>query len=65
MKFSCIPDSGRCKKWTFNGLQIFHFVIAMCYLWAGMVEFIRNPPYFDAYGDAGISTALPSGLFKV
>jgi len=37
----------------------------MGFLWAGIVEFIRNPPYFDAYGDASALHDLPEGLFEV
>ena len=32
--------------------QFLHFCISMFFLWAGVVEFINHPPYFDAYGDA-------------
>ncbi len=46
-------------------LQVLHFLISMGYLWAGVVEFIRNPPFFDAYGDATESIDLPQGFFKV
>lgn len=53
-----------CKDYFFDGLQVVHFVIAMGFLWAGIVEFIRNPPYFDAYGDAATLNDLPKGLFE-
>ena len=47
-------------------LQIIHFFVAMGLLWAGIVEFIRNPPFFDAYGDAtSAQNELPTGLFEV
>lgn len=36
----------------------------MGFLWAGIVEFIKNPPYFDAYGDASTQNNLPEGLFE-
>ncbi len=55
----------RLKKCCYSFLQILHFLISMGYLWAGFVEFIRNPPFFVAYGDAGTNVHLPPGLFKV
>ena len=58
----------RRKSWKeafFDVLQVFHFLVAMGFLWAGIVEFIRNPPYFDAYGDASTLNDLPEGLFEV
>ena len=58
----CLGRFGR--KCTFL-FQILHFLISMCYLWAGVVEFIRNPPYFDAYGDADSHIDLPPNLFEV
>eukprot|EP00794_Sanderia_malayensis_P001086 gene1086-427_t len=45
-------------------LQFFHFLLSMAYLWAGVVEFVRNPPFFDAYGDATASIDLPRGFFQ-
>eukprot|EP00112_Aurelia_sp_Birch-Aquarium-sp1_P003015 Seg1338.4 transcript_id=Seg1338.4/GoldUCD/mRNA.D3Y31 product="hypothetical protein" protein_id=Seg1338.4/GoldUCD/D3Y31 len=57
----CLGKFGR--KWQF-AFQVFHFLISMCYLWAGVVEFIRNPPYFDAYGDADSHIDLPPKLFE-
>lgn len=54
-----------CKDYLSDALQVFHFLVAMCFLWAGLVEFIRNPPYFDAYGDAATLNDLPKGLFEV
>ena len=50
----------------FKTLQILHFGVVMFYLWAGLVEFINNPPFFDAYGDAlsGLNK-LPEGVFAV
>jgi len=45
-------------------LQIIHFLIVMFYLWAGIVEFINNPPFFDAYGDALSKNKLPEGIFQ-
>ena len=62
------PSLNRRKTWKevfFDGLQVFHFLVAMSFLWAGIVEFIKNPPYFDAYGDASTQNNLPEGLFKV
>ena len=53
------------KEYFFDTLQVVHFLIAMGFLWAGVVEFIRNPPYFDAYGDATTLNDLPEGLFEV
>lgn len=53
-----------CKENLFNVLQVFHFLVAMGFLWAGIVEFIKNPPYFDAYGDASTRNDLPQGLFQ-
>lgn len=54
-----------CKEYAFDALQVVHFLVAMAFLWAGIVEFIRNPPYFDAYGDAATLNDLPKGLFEV
>ena len=45
--------------------QVLHFLVSAGYLWAGIVEFIRNPPFFDAYGDAGTSIDVPRGYVKV
>ena len=62
------PRLLRHKSWKelfFDVLQVFHFLVAMGFLWAGIVEFIRNPPYFDAYGDATALNDLPEGLFQV
>ena len=53
------------RDYFFDALQVVHFLIAMGFLWAGVVEFIRNPPYFDAYGDAATLNDLPIGLFEV
>ena len=53
------------KEYFYDALQVAHFLIAMGFLWAGIVEFIRNPPYFDAYGDATSLNDLPEGLFEV
>ena len=53
------------KEYFYDTLQVVHFLIAMGFLWAGIVEFIRNPPYFDAYGDASALNDLPEGLFEV
>lgn len=53
------------KEWASDILQIFHFLVVLGYLWAGLVEFIRNPPFFDAYGDAATRNSLPEGLFEV
>ena len=53
------------KEAFFDVLQVFHFLVAMAFLWAGIVEFIKNPPYFDAYGDASTQNNLPEGLFEV
>ena len=47
-----------------DAVQVLHFVVAMSFLWAGLVEFIRNPPYFDAYGDAVTRNELPEDLFE-
>lgn len=58
----------RRKTWKetfFDALQVVHFLVAMGFLWAGIVEFIKNPPYFDAYGDASTLNDLPEGLFEV
>lgn len=52
------------RDYFFDTLQVVHFLIAMGFLWAGVVEFIRNPPYFDAYGDAATLNDLPIGLFE-
>ena len=54
------------RYYFFKILQIIHFGIVMFYLWAGLVEFINNPPFFDAYGDAltGMNK-LPEGIFAV
>lgn len=54
----------KLKHYTFKILQVIHFGIVMFYLWAGLVEFINNPPFFDAYGDAlaGLNK-LPEGIF--
>lgn len=52
------------KEYFYDALQVVHFLIAMGFLWAGVVEFIRNPPYFDAYGDASALNDLPEGLFE-
>ena len=54
-----------CKEAFFDVLQVLHFLVAMGFLWSGIVEFIRNPPYFDAYGDASTLNDLPEGLFEV
>ena len=54
-----------CKELFYNALQVVHFFLAMGFLWAGIVEFIKNPPYFDAYGDASTRNDLPEGLFEV
>jgi len=57
---------GKTKYFLFKGLQVIHFAIVMFYLWAGLVEFINNPPFFDAYGDALSSmNKLPQGIFTV
>ena len=54
------------KRLCFDVVQILHFLVAMCLLWAGIVEFIRDPPIFDAYGDAtSTQNELPTGLFEV
>ena len=38
----------------------------MTFLWAGVVEFINHPPYFDAYGDAKKNTdELPRNIMHV
>ena len=54
------------RYFFFKTLQILHFGVVMFYLWAGLVEFINNPPFFDAYGDAlsGLNK-LPEGVFAV
>ncbi|KAL9980496.1 hypothetical protein ACROYT_G009096 [Oculina patagonica] len=52
------------KEYFYDALQVVHFLLAMGFLWAGFVEFIRNPPYFDAYGDASTLNDLPEGLFE-
>lgn len=54
------------RYYFFKTLQVIHFGIVMFYLWAGLVEFINNPPFFDAYGDAlsGLNK-LPEGVFAV
>ncbi|XP_031549201.1 uncharacterized protein LOC116286767 [Actinia tenebrosa] len=52
------------KEWLSDVIQIIHFLIVIGYLWAGLVEFIRNPPFFDAYGDAATRNSLPEGLFE-
>ena len=54
-----------CQEAFFDVLQVIHFLVAMCFLWAGIVEFVKNPPYFDAYGDASVRSDLPQGLFQV
>lgn len=62
------PGVRRRKTWKdvfFDALQVFHFLVAMAFLWAGIVEFIKNPPYFDGYGDASTLNDLPEGLFEV
>ena len=47
-------------------LQCLHFAISMTFLWAGIVEFINHPPYFDAYGDAKKNTdELPKNIMHV
>ena len=56
---------GRFGRTCTFAFQLLHFLISMCYLWAGIVEFIRNPPYFDAYGDADSHIDLPSNIFEV
>lgn len=44
-------------------LQCLHFAVSMTFLWAGVVEFINHPPYFDAYGDAKKNTdELPRNI---
>lgn len=53
-----------CQEAFFDVLQVIHFLVAMCFLWAGIVEFVKNPPYFDAYGDASVRSDLPQGLFQ-
>lgn len=53
------------RDYFFDALQVVHFLIAMGFLWAGVAEFIRNPPYFDAYGDAATLNDLHKGLFEV
>lgn len=53
------------REWIFAGLQIFHFLVVLGFLWAGLVEFVRNPPFFDAYGDAATRNSLPPDLFEV
>lgn len=54
----------KSKQYVYKGLQILHFGIVMFYLWAGLVEFINNPPFFDAYGDALVNlNKLPQGIF--
>lgn len=55
----------KVKDHFFKGLQLIHFLIVMAYLWAGLVEFINNPPFFDAYGDAISENRLPEGIFQV
>lgn len=54
----------KVKDHFFKGLQLIHFLIVMAYLWAGLVEFINNPPFFDAYGDAISENRLPEGIFQ-
>lgn len=68
--FSCTMQAyfrrSRSKKeWLSDILQVFHFLVVIGFLWAGLVEFIRNPPFFDAYGDAATRNSLPKGLFEV
>jgi hypothetical protein len=53
------------NEWLSDALQLVHFLIVVGFLWAGLVEFIRNPPFFDAYGDAATRNSLPEGLFEV
>lgn len=58
--------AGKAKFYFFKVLQIIHFLIVMGFIWAGFVEFINNPPFFDAYGDAiVVSKYLPEGIFVV
>ncbi|XP_032225545.2 uncharacterized protein LOC5501320 isoform X1 [Nematostella vectensis] len=51
-------------EWFYDIIQVFHFMVVMVFLWAGLVEFIRDPPFFDAYGDAATRNELPEGLFE-
>ncbi|XP_066930762.1 uncharacterized protein [Clytia hemisphaerica] len=54
----------KTKYYFFKVLQFLHFGVVMFYLWAGLVEFINNPPFFDAYGDALTNmNKLPEGIF--
>ena len=55
-----------CGKRCLFLLQCLHFCISMCFLWAGFVEFINHPPYFDAYGDAKKDIdKLPDNIMNV
>ena len=54
-----------CGKKLTLALQVLHFGISMFFLWAGLVEFVNHPPYFDAYGDAEKRSDLLPRLFKV
>ena len=61
LKGSCF-----CGKKLLFLLQCLHFCISMCFLWAGVVEFIHHPPYFDAYGDAKKNIdKLPDNIMHV
>ena len=55
----------RVKHYGGKVLQVIHFGIVMVYLWAGLVEFIQSPSYFDGYGDAAVHNKLPDQLIKV
>jgi len=52
------------KHYCSKIIQFLHFVMVMVYLWAGLVEFIQSPSYFDGYGDAAVHNKLPSQLLK-
>ncbi|KXJ27774.1 uncharacterized protein LOC110233584 [Exaiptasia diaphana] len=52
------------KEWLYFSVHLLHFLTVLGFLWAGIVEFIRNPPFFDAYGDAATRNSLPEGLFE-
>lgn len=53
------------KEWLYFSVHVLHFLVVLGFLWAGIVEFISNPPFFDAYGDAATRNSLPEGLFEV